>query len=196
MAGFQFEFCGGVKQPTVQSNIKFLLFVLVDGKEIPFYEIQQNGLAIQVTSEKDYLYRMNLNVVKLFTYASEFGRGRRFHSFYMRLIPEDMAAPAVCIRPFSIHERTREQKLGIPDARPFFFKGKVSFLKKGESLKLLDKESSSWQFLKKQTPLPLDVIREVCEVDRSGMRDNVRFVRPGGRKKQQSNIDPLTGLPR
>jgi len=84
---------------------------------------------------------------------------------------EDGVAPMITIRPFT-------QKTN------FYFKAKGHFLKKKEVLDLLDKESVSWSFMRKQEMLPLQTLRKMITIDRSEIRKNIRHVRLYGKKKQ------------
>jgi hypothetical protein len=178
---FGFKYRGGVDNPTDQSNEKFLLFCIVGGREIPFYEMKSNAL-IQSTiqepfalhmEESDNLpgstwWRTDSQFCKVFVSQQGFGIERRFFSFYFKFHPDDgTPKPIVTIRPFSLKESG------------FFFKGCISFLKKSEVRKILDPTSVSLKYLGSQIMLPLPTLHKMVEIDRSGLRKGIRKINIG-----------------
>jgi hypothetical protein len=162
---FEFEFIGGVAKPSFHDNVKHLLFVIVGGYEVPFYQLRQDGLVMQV-AEGEHRFRMNHNIVKVFTGCQGFQQAKRYFSFYFAL--QEGAVPEVTILPFP--------GTGATD---FKFKARGRFLTKNQALKVLAEDADSRPFLKRQVMLPLDTLRRMVIVDRTVMRAGMRHVRIG-----------------
>ena len=161
---FQFDFNGGVVKPTEHVNEKFLLFFLVGGKEIPMYQMLNDGLAVRPDWEK-MQYQTNFNICKLFVAQKGFGVANRFFSFYMKLLPAGDPASIISVRPFSL------EKTGL------YFKSKLLFLKRDEVLKVIDERSESAKWYQKQGMLATRVLQSMVSVDKSEMKRGVRAVR-------------------
>ena len=170
---FEFQFSGGVRNPTKHTNEKFLLFFVIGGKEVPLYSLLRDSLVLRV-DEVVQTYTSGNNIAKLFIGESGFGLARRFHSFYMRLL--DDTAPAITIVPFS----------GADGG--WHFKAKVSFLKKREVLSILDASSDSLRFIERQITLPVNTLNSIITVDRSDLRRGVRHVRIGKQQPGEASI--------
>lgn len=164
---FSFTYKGGVHKQTLYQKQQFLLFFLVDGKEIPFYRLQEQGLIQKPFWQNDDYTISVTNVCKLFLSQQGFGEPTLFFSFYFRLYAHDEVAPLVTIKPFK------------PEGNMFHFKARGHFLKKREVLDLLDPEAKSRVFLQRQKMLPLDLLRKIITIDRSVLRQNVRQIRVG-----------------
>jgi hypothetical protein len=182
---FGFKYRGGVDNPTDQSNEKFLLFCIVGGREIPFYEMKSNALLQSTIQDPlaSYMeepdshpgstwYRTDSQFGKLFVSQQGFGVERKFFSFYFRFLPDDgTPKPVVTVRPFSF------------DQSGFFFKGCVSFLKKSEVRRILDPTSVSLKYLERQIMLPIPTLKKMVTIDRSGMRKGIRKINIGRKRK-------------
>jgi len=170
---FQFEYNGGVWKPTDHTTEKFLLFFVVGGKEISFHQAKKEGLVAE-QSRGVQKYSTGLNIAKVFIGEQGFGIARRFHSFYLKLSTSQKQV--VTIRSFSNRENQSQ----------FYFKGTVNFLKNHEALELLDPDIPSARFVGQQRALPVDLLRDMVEVDKSAIRKGIRKVRIGRR----SNLSP------
>jgi hypothetical protein len=159
---YSFQYSGGSRKPTNQTLEKFMLFLVISGKEIPLYQALKDGLALRESSTSDGTYVTGHQVVKLFVAEQGFGLRRRFHSFYLSLLQPP--APVVQIRPFSL------------GASPYEFKARCRFLERDQVLDLLDPESTSYLFFQKQEFLPLDLLRAMIRVDKSELKKNIRHL--------------------
>lgn len=165
---YLFDYHGGVVKPTTHTVEKFLLFFVVDGREIPMHQLQRDGLVMRM-SEKTLQYTTGLTVAKLFVGQQGFGIPKKYHSFYFRFVED--RDEVVTIRPFG------GEKLEL------HFRAKIRFMTREQTLGLLSKECESWPFVERQTPLPLDTLRAMCTVERVEDKD-VRHVRIRHEKKQ------------
>jgi hypothetical protein len=159
----EFEFNGGVWKPTAHTQEKFLLFFVVSGKEIPMFQLLQDGVVLRKEEGKP-IFLTGLPYGKLFVGQGGFGIPKRFHSFYFRFADGE-AEETVTIRPFSLSER-------------LYFKARIKFLKVSEVLDLLDAENESRRFIQRQEPLPLDTLHKLISVEK-GHAGKVRHVRIG-----------------
>ena len=161
---FEFEFKGGVVKPTAHQIEKFLLFFVIGGEEIPFYQLMKDSLIVQMT-EATPKYSTGNGICKLFISEQGFGIAKRYTSFYMRLLSG--ARPDVIVHPFSLERSS------------LYFKAKVSFLKKSQVLKILGEENPSRRFVENQRTLPIDTLQKMIKINRSELRKGVRHVRVG-----------------
>ncbi len=176
----EFEYSGGVTKPSTHTVEKFLLFFVVDGREVPMYQLERDTLVMKATTGGNK-YLTGLTVGKLFCGFQGFGVPRRFHSFYFRFV--DGSAEKVTIRPFTVADKG-------PSHSEMFFSGKIRFLNRTQVLGLLQEGQESRHFVERQAALPLDVLHKMIQVERTEVKD-VRHVRIGaGRKKGN-----LSGLP-
>lgn len=166
-----FSYQGGVVNLTQHRNEKFLLFFVVGGNEIPMYQMLNDGLVLK-TGLKAHHFATKHKVAKLFVSQQGFGIQKMFHSFYIEFRSEQ-SAPNVTVFPFSIKETQ------------MCLTGQFRFLKKQEVLDSLDDKSVSYQFAKKQQPLPVATISKMITVDRTNLRKGVRHVRLG---KRNNNV--------
>lgn len=170
---YVFEYHGGVVKPTTHTVEKFLLFFVVDGREIPIHQLIRDGLVMKL-SEKGNDYTTGLTVAKLFVGQQGFGIPKKYHSFYFRFVEDK--DEMVTVRPFG------GQKLGLA------FRAKIRFLNRAQTLGLLGKDCESRPFVERQAPLPLDTLRAMITVERVEDKD-VRHVRI--RQKAKSHLHHL-----
>ncbi len=163
---FRLQFLGGVTKPSEHMNEKFLLFFLIGEQEISLYQMLKDGQA-ERSDEKEDEYKTNHQICKLFISRQGFGIARQFHSFYLKL-EEDF--PTLKILPFS------EESTG------FYFKAKAKMLEKREVLMILPKRSESRIFITRQGVLPTDLQKRMVRIDRSDLREGIRYVKIGKRK--------------
>lgn len=169
---YRFEFSGGVCKPHVHQLEKFLLFFVVGGREVPLYQMVQEGVVARLSRDTAE-YQTSNNILKVFVMQSGFGIPKRYHSFYFRLMPEPHALVTIKSFPAVGRKTTCSE---------FYFKGMGRFLNREQVLQLLsdangDKRSLS--FVKNQSPLPVDMLRAMVTVDRSTLKCGVRRVRIG-----------------
>lgn len=162
-----FKYKGGIANVTRHRNEKLLLFFLVGGKEIPIYQMLNDGLVLKTEKGGDE-FTTKHKIAKLFISQQGFGIQKMFYSFYIQFLPEENA-PDVTIFPFSIKETQ------------MMLTGKFRFLKKEEILATLDDKTVSYKFAKQQQPLPVATINKIIYVDRTNLRKGVRHVRLGRR---------------
>jgi len=182
MATYRFGFHGGVTKLTMHSQERFLLFFIVDGKEVPHYQMMKNGLleAQQARDVNDHDnpgkrrlvftdYQTYQPYGKLFVSERGFGVQSRYYSFYFKLI--EAPAAKVTIHPFRGTESD------------FFFSSYLKFLNKEEVLALLGEGSESAKFMQRQLTLPIEVMQRMVTVDKSDLKKGVRVVRIGSDTK-------------
>jgi len=171
---YHFRYKGGVNKPDTQSTEKFMMFFVVGGEDIPIHIMIREGLVWRRQDDMGFdlqdEYATGANVAKLFTSAVSFGQPKRFHSFYIRFVPDD---PLVTIKGFG--ERSKSH----------FFEGNVSFMKRSEVLSLLDDANPSKKFVVRQQTLPVETLRRLITVDRSALKAGVRHIRIGKRRQKQ-----------
>jgi hypothetical protein len=166
---YEFQFSGGVQKPNFHQSAKYLLFFVVGGQEVPFYQMQREGLILQPQS-MEKKYTTSHNIVKLFVGCSGFDLPNRYYSFYIKLL--EGGAPIVTIRHFP----------GVTQQTDFHFQARGKFLTKKQALEVLAADCDSRQFLVRQSMLPLDTLRAMVTIDRSVLREGVRHVRIGKTK--------------
>lgn len=164
----EFQFAGGVRKPDTHAVEKFMLFFVIDGKEIPHFQLIRDGIIVRKTERGDDFFT-GLKVGKLFLHQGGFNMRRRFHSFYFYFLDEP-TADLITIKPFSV------------DESGYYFKGPIRFLKKAEIDKILDEDSLSRKYLARQEPLPVDLLRSIITVESPHIK-NVRYVRIGKKRK-------------
>jgi hypothetical protein len=170
----EFSFKGGIRKPDTHTVEKFLLFFVIDGKEIPMFQLLRDGIILRKSEYGDDFFT-GLKVAKLFLHQAGFNLRRRFHSLYF-YFDDDPTAKIATILSFS--------ELGSG----FYFKGPIRFLKKAEVVDLLNKDELSLKFLERQEPLPVDTIKRLITVEQPHMK-NIRHVRIGrGKKINDSGI--------
>lgn len=165
---FTFQFNGGVYQHG-NGSTKFLLFSVIDGKEVPLHVVKREGLILPQSYDDMTQFTTLLPIMKLFVGQSGFGIAKRFHSFYMQF--QEPPAPTIKVVPFD-----------WDSFRDYHFEGMVRFLKKKEVLELLHEDNTSRIFVKRQDPLPVDTIRKMITVDRTEMKKGIRQIRIGRQK--------------
>ena len=165
----ELEFVGGVAKPNFHMQVKFLLFFVVGGEEVPLYQMRQNGLVVKPL-EREALFTTSHNVVKIFTGQQGFNLPHRFFSFYFCVLQKGF--PEVMVRPFP----------GAAEMTNFYFKARGRFLSKKDATALLAEGGDSRKFLERQVLLPTDTLRKMVTVDRSVIREGVRHVRIGSTK--------------
>ena len=181
---YEFEFRGGIQKLSIHASVKFMLFFIVGGQEIPFYQMKRDGLVMQPTAREEYRYLTHHQVAKIFVGTNGYQSPVRFHSFYFKLME---VGPMVTILPFPEVMKFKNPSAGFnPSDKTSFnpmchfsFKGKGTFLTKKQVLDLLDPEVPSRTFLKRQEMLPIDTLRAMVTIDRSVMRKGLRHVRIG-----------------
>jgi hypothetical protein len=162
--GYRFEYIGGAIKPDPHKVEKFLLFAVVGGKEIPFYQLKEASLVKPAPNSDKPEYISYNNVMKVFVSQQGFGIRRRFYSFYFSL---QSAGNEVTIKPFS------------GDETGMYFKAIGRFLKNKDAAQLLDAQSDSRNYVAQQGMLPKEVLQKMIVVDRSAVRRNIRAVRIG-----------------
>ena len=165
---YTFRYKGGVVKPGDHEVEKFLLFFVMEGQEIPFYQMQKESLLVRV-KDTDPEWQTANNVMKLFVGQQGFNVPRRFYSFFLRL---EENAPLVTVKPFSL------------DRTGMFFQAQAKFLSNKDAIELIDEDSQSRKFVAKQGLLPLNVLRSMVTVDRTILRKGVRAMRIGQQKKK------------
>lgn len=170
---FEFEFVGGVAKPNFHDSAKFLLFFVIDGQEVPFYQLRRDGLIMKV-EELEERYATSHNIVKIFISSEGYSIPRRFYSFYLEL--KEGPFPIAEVKPFP----------EVQQLVPYYFKAKATFLTKKQILKVLGEENESRMYVRRQEMLPLDTLRRMCSLDRRTMREGIRHVRIGKKKAHQA----------
>ncbi len=172
---FLFQFRGGVKKPTEHINEKFLLFFLIGEQEVPFYQMTKEGLANRVEHGRDEFVTAH-QICKLFISRQGFGIAKLYHSFYIRLDP---SCPTVQIRPFpSLND---DGDMPKPTAENFYFRAKAKLMERKEVLNALPEKLESRIFFSRQEVLSLNLMDRMVSVDRSEMKQNIRYVKLGKR---------------
>jgi hypothetical protein len=177
----EFEFNGGVWKPSQDHEAKFLCFMIVGGEEIPLHVLKRNGLVLstdltcssvraKTAHPIGLAYETEVsNVVKIFVQDSTNGF-RRWYSFYFRI--KGKSAPLVTINPFPVPQN-------VGGESGFYFRARGGFLTKNEAVQILDPESPSLGYLKRQRILPIPLLKQMISIDRTVQREGVRVVRLG-----------------
>lgn len=174
----KFEFNGGLLKPGPEREVKFLCFLLCGQEEVPLFQMKRNGLIdvvvepVQENGPVATLYTTRVtNVVKVFV-QDRFQEHRRWYSFWFEV--KDKRSPLVTIRPFPPIG-------GDADMSGYFFRARGHFLTKNEALALLPPESTSAGYLKTQRILPVETLKKMVSIDRTILREGVRFIRIGNK---------------
>lgn len=169
MLGYRFLYKGGITKPDNYQTEKMFVFVVIGGQEVPLYQLVRDGLVTEVSNQE---YESSYDLFKIFLSSQDASFGsanRRFYSFYVRLkLVTDDESPTVTIRPFGW------------DRVDFYFKAKCLFLKKSQILEELSDSSQSKEFVKRQGPLPVKLLKELISVEEPDIKKGVRRIRIGG----------------
>ena len=165
---YKFSFHGGVFRRDPYTIEKFLLFWVVGGEEIHNYQMLRDSLVVRASEKNPHEFISGHKICKLFLAEQGNRVSRRHYSFYFQLLDE--SNPLVTIRPF-------DRELD------FYFQGHLSFLKKSQVLKLLNKDCQSRTFLLRQEMLPIETLKRLITVDKTVLKRGVRKIRLGGKNK-------------
>jgi hypothetical protein len=166
---YEFEYRGGVMKPTAHQSVKFLLFFVVGGQEIPHYQMLRDGLSVQLKESVPH-FSTRHDICKVFVATDGFNMPKRFFSFYVRLA--DGAAAEMTIHPYP----------DVAHQTNFYFKAMGKFLTKNETFEVLDEDSPSRHYLRQQSMLPIETLRKMVIIDRSAAKQGIRHVRIGQKK--------------
>lgn len=162
---YVYKYRGGVWKPSDHSMEKFMLFLLIGNQEVPHYEAIKEGVAARVDAGADE-FETSHPVVKLFVSRKGFGLKDQYHSFWIRL---DGAEPFLRIIPFSGEATVRDGG--------HYFRAKSRILKRDEVLEILPEDSQSRLFFNRQEVLPINLMTLMVQIDRSKIKENVRYVK-------------------
>jgi hypothetical protein len=164
-----FNFKGGVRRPDTHASEKFLLFMLMgDGTEIPFWTAYENGLIQKVEGEQ---YQTTLKLIKIYAFESIFGKGRRWHSFWLKL---EKGGETVTIRPFALKKS------------PYYFEGAAKLLTGKEIAPYLS--NGSKKFAEKQTPLPRIILEEMVKLKQAKPSIRAIHIQDEKRRKPRKGV--------
>lgn len=160
MANAQFVFKGGVFPLEAGASCKFLLFLVSNGREIPFFDARKQNIishppARTITDFQGSTYQTDCSVVKVFLHESTFGGGRIMYSFYV-LLGHSIDRQVITITP-----RRAEAK-----AAGYIFRAEGRFLKKTEALRLFPASSLQARMLNMQQMPPVEVLRQIASIQR------------------------------
>jgi hypothetical protein len=166
MYRYTFDFYGGsIDRGGIKE--KFLLFFLVNGREVPIYQLAKSGVIQPAAASGDWsTYDCPFEHAKLFLFLQDptFGRARRLsYNFYLQFLDREAIAPKV-------------QIVSFKQDSSYFFKAKARFLKQSEVLPLL-KDNISRHFVKQQSALPKETLKSIITIDRTDLRRGVRHIR-------------------
>jgi len=166
----KFKWRGGAVKSQQHRLEKFMLFFLVNGNEVPFYQMKENSLVVQVHEKDEDYWQCVYPIVKVFVSEQGFGIRKRYYSFYIRM---GNAFPLVTLKPFSV------------DKTGYFFQAQGSFISNKAAIKLLGEGSESARFVSRQGMLPVDTLRKMITIDKTVLRKGIRAIRigKGGGKK-------------
>lgn len=204
---YQFQYTGGVFKPNPQADEKFLLFFIVGGQEVSLHDALADNLVQKIGGRIDnapqtygvgsrhtsrysapipdrvrspQTFQTKIPYGKVFCSLQTYGKSRRYQSFYFEF--QEGVVPLVKVVNFPGHTSA------------YSFQSGVRFLKKSEVSRLLDKESNSYKFVQRQTMLPVDTLKRMITVDKSILREGVRVIRVGARKKKKpKEVEKLIG---
>lgn len=184
---FEFDYQGGVrKYPFYPSHRildgtrtaaeKFLLFLIYEGQEIPFFhafDFKAMGLAQRrlinlsnLSSAKRKSYITSCEYLKLFMSLKGSRSAALSYSFYLRIINEEKH-PVSEIIPFSCAFYSERSNLYSEIDQPLndcYLEGKFSFLKKEQVRELMAGNSIALAYLEKQAMLPIETIKKIVKV--------------------------------
>ena len=178
MGSVEFDFKGGVFADNGGGTCKFLLFLLNGRNEIPLKDAVRLGFvehraADSVVDWKASSYLTSLPIVKVLLYeGGRFGKERLSQQFWLAL-GKKLEKQVVTIRPRS----------AAAAASGFMFRAEASFLKRSETLALLDPESISAKVLRKQRTPAISVLRQIIAIERVGPPPALKVAEHGGIRK-------------
>lgn len=165
----EFNFKGGVRRPETHASEKFLLFLITgDGSEIPFWTAYENGL---IQKKGDEHYKTSLRLVKIYAFESIFGKGRRWHSFWLKL---EKGGELITVRPFALRKS------------PYYFKGAAKLLTGKEIAPYLS--NGGKVFAEKQTPLPRIILEEMVKLTQAKPSIRALHIREEKLKKPRQGV--------
>lgn len=155
---FQFTYHGGSRKSSEHSIEKFMLFFVVGGKEMTFYDMKKLGYV--ESTEVQHSYVTDYKHLKIFISEQGFGIRKRYLSFYFEL---SSAGNKIKIMPF------------LKQVSPFMFEGIGRFLRRKEIRELVTDEHSLY-FYENQPKLPKNILLELVEIDKTHMKKDMRKI--------------------
>jgi len=141
------------------------LFFVVGGEEVPFYQMEKEGMVVPIF-KKVKGFATNIKVAKIYTATQGFGIQKKTASFYIEF--RKGAHASVIISTFNNDKNITPK---------FELRGKFSFLKKSTFLSLLKKESTAHYWAKRAPSYTKEMLEEIITIDYSEIRKGVRKIR-------------------
>ena len=196
---------GSKKDPVAESSEKLLLFLVLEGEEIPYFQCVRSQAVKEVFSLDDNRPELGLgrtrrsNPEYYLTHDEIWNYHHRSHLYstaatYGKLfvsqsgfgVPKRWQAfyfkfmepphPPVNLMPFGNANSTKTPQL--------FFRGRISFLKPQDVYALFPEDAQPLKFYANQPKLAADVIRSIIKVDRAEQTANlnVRVLKIGSKR--------------
>ena len=173
-----FNFKGGVYKPKPGSTIKFLLFLVEGGREIPLSEAKRYGTVSQPNGgdpqpswvfRNGYVYTTSSSIIKLMLHEQTFGEGKLFYPFYIQTGP-------------LLNDRIIEIKPRCQLTRVIGYHLRVAgrFLTQKEAMSLFDERSSAYSILARTSLPAVPTLKQIITVTKSResrREDEVRRLR-------------------
>lgn len=180
--------------PSTRSAEKFLLFLVIDGQEIPFFQCRRSGVVDEVWSVADDKPEIGTGRTRKSNpeyYLTHDTIWSRHHTNGLYSTPATYGKLFVSQSGFGVPKRYQSFyfKFMEPPHPPvnvttfanadanavptLFFRGRISFLSSKEVHKLLPAESDSLKYYANQAKLAADSIRSIIKVDRAEQTANL-----------------------
>jgi len=182
---YSFEYHGGVYRNSLREcHEKFLLFLIQNGQEIPFFKAVNLNFVYRSKEDLADSIRDSRRFISPCPYLKLFLQHRTPNtpyisfSFYLRVVDKEKH-PTVTIKPFRVAFPDRYANNSIAHTLTnAYLKGKFSFLKKEEALDLLHASQLSQTYLRHQKMLPVETLKKLVTVEKwlpPGL--NMRYLR-------------------
>lgn len=144
---------------------KFLLFLIINGEEIPFYYALKNNLIKHIPDRHNsFLYDSSVDLIKIFITQRGFNCRPLRKTFFVQLVSNK---PLIKINSFS----------GTMNG---FFDAEGKLLTREEGAGLL-KNEVTLKYLQTEPKLSLEALKAIVKIDRSNLRKGLRHIRIGGK---------------
>jgi hypothetical protein len=155
---YEFIFNGGLRPAKAGMKYQFLLFLLIGGKEVPFWEAKRQELVSPVKAESIFAATPNAwssgcKHLKLFVQEQEFGKPRFMYSFYLEL-GGGIDRRSVEITPLK----------SIPKAFGWRFEAHARFLTTKEAAAVLDPSTLGYKLLSKTAMPPRETLKRMITI--------------------------------
>ena len=159
---------GSLKEGNQGKTVKFFLFIVIGGKELPYWEAERYGILEKLGGGK---YSTDHGIVKVLLSDNEFGKPRIMYPFYIDLV-SGLNERIITIRPRNVKAR----------AAGWEFKAHGTLMKPSEAMALLIPDSVPALILKRSQVPTKQILQQIISITDVGESEMTRRLRKPTRK--------------